>query len=395
MANSLKHAYLDALELEADFDTDTRDAQPKGLLVHCVQCATDFDSDDNQPGLCRFHAEDDGKCCLRGNIPCSASMHRTEHHTEYPYASYNTYIKSFFAHDHQVFGTAQSDDVSINPVITLSVSCGVTSHTHPSSVDKLFLFFKTGREANQQLLMLYGREELLGDASLLDPLVKRIEVGDNVVQAKWISEGEEIRGVELLAKSASSQTPAITKVLFEYTKWSDPSPTLKDVQVVSVSRFGELAPPEGATYGSVPHGTVTFLYQKPGSKLLGVPRPRPPQLFQNVGNAAVKLDFVSVDCFRSNKAARGGDQFLIVLDVDKVNVEAMQIVAVHCWWMLRDESGASVWQEAKIYEEGLSGSDGVGIGRLGTLKLFVETGESGVARRGPVLFDGESYIDWV
>ncbi|KAI9346157.1 hypothetical protein BDR26DRAFT_122391 [Obelidium mucronatum] len=381
-----------------------RSTAPRGIddagfnIQECVQCGADFLDAENFAYSCRFHQLDDGKCCLKGSVACSSSTHRPHHHTDYSYAAYDSYLKNFFKFDHEVFSKVVSNDVSFDPPVSLSITAGVTLSTHSTTPDRFFLYFVSGHELNQQQLVLFTRDDLMVDASSIDPLIKRFENGEGFVEALWIIEDEEIIGVEMHAKSSTMQTPAITRVLFEFESWNSATPSIATIAVLSESHFGELAPPRNHQkpyYPSLPPAKCTFSSHAPGSMLLRIPRPRPSQKFQAVspGHACpLKLTFVSIDCFRSNKSL-GGDQFLIVVDIVNSGLDPVKIAEVNCWWKPRSNAGKG-WDVAKISEDSVSkGVEGWGGqlpgGKWATLKLFVDVGAGGVARLDSLLFDVE------
>ncbi|KAJ3011553.1 UNVERIFIED_CONTAM: hypothetical protein HDU68_001630 [Siphonaria sp. JEL0065] len=383
-----------------DVIANDRTSLPRGAgsgfnLQECVQCGSDYLDDDNFAFSCRFHRLENGKCCLRGTVACSSSSHRPEHHTDFSYAAYDSYLKTFFKYDHQVFARVVSDNVAFDPIVTLSVTAGVTTSTHATTPDKFFLYFVSGHELNQQQLLLFTRDDLLTDGTSIEPLIQKFEDLEGTVEALWIIEDEEIIGVEMHAQSSTMQTPAITRVLFEFNSWT-PTPSIATLAILSESHFGELAPPRTlpahhAHYPNLPPSSTTFSSHVPGSVLLGIPRPRPSQKFQAVspGNACpLKLTFVSVDCFRSNKVL-GGDQFLIVLDVVNSGLEPVKISEINCWWLKR--SARKGWNAAKVSEDSVSHGVGGQIlgGKWSTLKVFVDVGEGGVARLDSLLFDVE------
>ncbi|KAJ3069587.1 hypothetical protein HDU98_007358 [Podochytrium sp. JEL0797] len=366
-----------------------------GYVQDCVQCGTSFLESENFDHSCRFHTMENGSCCMRGTVPCASGRHRTEHHTEYSYAAYQSYLKDFFKHDHELFGRGcHADDLSFDPMLTLSLSCGITLPTHVSNPDKFFVFLKCGHDLNQQFLMLFDRADLMVDASSLDPVIRKYEdaVG-NFAQVEWIMEDEEIIGVQMHVQSSTMQTPSITRVLFEFESWDAPTPICGTLAILSESHFGELAPPLNQPYPTLPSQTDTFVYHPPGSTLLGIPRPRPAQKFHPIAQhgCPLKLNFVSVDCFRSNPT-QGGDQFLLIFDLVNRGQVAVEIQEFHCRWKL---GGGEEWLRATISEDSVSRGGG-GAGQIlgdkwATVKLFVDVGPEwgGVARLGSLLFDVE------
>ncbi|KAJ3069586.1 hypothetical protein HDU98_007357 [Podochytrium sp. JEL0797] len=218
----------------------------------------------------RFHTMENGSCCMRGAVPCASGKHRTEHHTEYSYAAYRSYLADFFKKDHEFFGTGcQADDLSCDPMFTLSLSCGVTHPSHGTDPNKFFVFLKCGHAASKQFLMLFDRAELMVDASSLDPLIRKYEDSfGTLARVDWIVEGDDIVGVQMHAQSSTMQTPSITRVLFEFESWDAPTPICGKIAVVSESHFGELAPPHNHSYPSLPAQTEKFFYHPPGSTLI-------------------------------------------------------------------------------------------------------------------------------
>ncbi|KAJ3264820.1 hypothetical protein HDU77_007492 [Chytriomyces hyalinus] len=363
-------------------------------VLACVQCGADFIESENFSYSCRYHKLEAGKCCLKGNIACASSAHRSEHHTEYPYAAYDSYLKEFFRFDHEMFGSVQSQDVSYEPVVLCSISVGVTLASHATAPNQFFIFYKCGAESNSQHLMLYSKDELMDSALDVEPVIARYEDSGSFVEALWIIENGNIIGVQMHAKSATMQTPSISRVLFDFDH--SKVPNLTTVSILSESHFGEYALPKNLrndAYKSLPASSKTFLHHDADALILGIPRPRPPEKFQAIAMKAcpLKISFVSVDCFRSNKAL-GGDQFLIVADIINVSNEPIQIHEFNCWWKSRRD-GDSEWSLAKISEDSMSRSfDGwsqINGNKWATLKLFIDVGQAGVARLGSLLFDVE------
>ncbi|KAJ3243884.1 hypothetical protein HDU78_011715 [Chytriomyces hyalinus] len=363
-------------------------------VLACVQCGADFIESENFSYSCRYHKLEAGKCCLKGNIACASSAHRSEHHTEYPYAAYDSYLKEFFRFDHEMFGSVQSQDVSYEPVVLCSISVGVTLASHATAPNQFFIFYKCGAESNSQHLMLYSKDELMDSALDVEPVIARYEDSGSFVEALWIIENGNIIGVQMHAKSATMQTPSISRVLFDFDH--SKVPNLTTVSILSESHFGEYALPKNLrndAYKSLPASSKTFLHHDADALILGIPRPRPPEKFQAIAMKAcpLKISFVSVDCFRSNKAL-GGDQFLIVADIINVSNEPIQIHEFNCWWKSRRD-GDSEWSLAKISEDSMSRSfDGwsqINGNKWATLKLFIDVGQAGVARLGSILFDVE------
>ncbi|KAJ3129669.1 hypothetical protein HK100_008477 [Physocladia obscura] len=380
----------------------------KGFRVQeCVQCGSDFFDAQNFAFSCRFHAQEDGKCCLKGNIPCSASMHRSIHHSEYPYANYSKHISKFFTRDYLAFGSARSFDFSLETPATISIDCGVTKHNHTLVPDKFYIFFNCGSEAKDKHLLLYSREDLLVDANKIEPVIAKYERNGDLLEAVWIIEDACITGVEMHAKSSTTVTAGITRVLFKFREKLSLAPTVTTVAILSESHFGELAllpatKLNSAQYPNLPSEDITFIHHDPNALTLGIPRPRPPQRFSCVSpqNACpLKPSFVSVDCFRtmahSNKslgAAGGGDRFMIVLDVVNSSSEPVVIDGFNVWWKMRDDARMD-WVSARVRQDVLREENGRGVevaaNRWSTVKFFVEVEEDGVARLGPILFDVE------
>ncbi|KAI8616998.1 hypothetical protein BC830DRAFT_148094 [Chytriomyces sp. MP71] len=383
--------------------TDARSDLPRAAptvtkefhVLACVQCGADFLENDNFAYSCRFHKLEGGACCLKGNVACTSDAHRANHHTEYPYAAYATYVKEFFKFDHEVFGAVESQDVSYEPTIKCSVRVGVTCASHSTAPSHLFIFFTCGPSLNSKHLQLFDRDELTSNAADLELLIGRYEDADNVVEASWIVEDEQIIGIQMFAKSATMQRPSISRVLFEFESEGAKVPSVSTTTVLSESHFGEKANPKADTrlYPSLPFSAAT--YTNEDAVLLGIPKPRPPEKFQPVvkKGCPLKISFVSVDCFRSNPAL-GGDQFLIVVDIINDSLEPVKINEFICYWKIRDAGvDAAEWVQAKIAEDSISKSlDGwsqIAANKWATLKLFINVGKSGVVRIAPVLFDGE------
>lgn len=76
--------------------------QRKAQEVHvCVQCGAKFKEAENGPGHCQFHAQPSEKRgwrtvwpCCSSDKPCKAEKHRSEHHQDFPYSEFGSFVQS-------------------------------------------------------------------------------------------------------------------------------------------------------------------------------------------------------------------------------------------------------------------------------------------------------------
>ncbi|KAG0333339.1 hypothetical protein BG000_009242 [Podila horticola] len=197
------------------------------LKLTCVQCEKEYSVSSNGPESCRFHSAvgnfDRYHCCQKTS-PCQKGYHQSEHHSKYPYSSFFLWSYGILAPTDTVDYWVkikeidlEKDDDKIGQVVRVGQL--IRWRSWGELVTTPLMLVNVGHVQDDMPHYL----EIFDVASLEDTRKRILRTGQTCVfksasetevafsMGEWIldAETQQISGIKLTVKVASSKTPTV------------------------------------------------------------------------------------------------------------------------------------------------------------------------------------------